>query len=111
MSLATVHTAAILGLDAVPVQVEVDLALGMPHFDLVGINETTGKSAKVRVLAAIRNSGFDLPQKRVTVSLAPANLRKESAAFDLPIALGVLAAAGHLDPQVLQDRFFSGSSR
>jgi magnesium chelatase family protein len=108
MSLATVHTAAILGLDAVPVQVEVDLALGMPHFDIVGINETTGKSAKVRVLAAIRNSGFDLPQKRVTVSLAPASLRKESAAFDLPIALGVLAAAGHLDPTLLQDRFFAG---
>jgi len=108
VSLATVHTASIQGLDAAPVQVEVDLALGMPHFDIVGVGESTGKSAKVRVLAAIRNSGFALPQKRVTVSLAPASLRKESAAFDLPIALGVLAAAGHLDPQVLQHRFFAG---
>ena len=108
MSLATVHTGAIQGLDAAPVQVEVDLALGMPHFDIVGVGETTGKSAKVRVLAAIRNSGFALPQKRVTVSLAPASLRKESAAFDLPIALGVLAAAGHLNPDVLQHRFFAG---
>ncbi len=108
MSLATVHTAAIQGLDAAPVQVEVDMALGMPHFDIVGVGETTGKSAKVRVLAAIRNSGFALPQKRVTVSLAPASLRKESAAFDLPIALGVLAAAGHLNPEVLRHRFFAG---
>ena len=97
-------------LDAVAaVQVEVDLALGMPHFDIVGISEGAGKSARVRVLAALRNSGFVLPQKRVTVSLAPANLSKEGASFDLPIALGVLAAAGKLSiSSRFEIRIFAG---
>ena len=108
MSLAVVQTAAIIGLEAFPVLVEVDLALGLPHFDIVGISENAGKAAKVRVLAALRNSDFPLPQKRITISLAPGNLRREGAFFDLPIALGVLAAAGHLDPETLRGRIFAG---
>ncbi len=108
MSLAAVQAAAIAGLEAALVQVEVDLALGLPHFDIVGISDNAGRAARVRVLAALRNSGFTLPQKRLTVSLAPANLLKEGSAFDLPIALGVLAAAGQLSPEALRGRIFSG---
>ncbi|MHB1845523.1 MAG: YifB family Mg chelatase-like AAA ATPase [Deltaproteobacteria bacterium] len=108
MALATVQTATLVGLDAVPVQVEVDLALGMPFFDLVGLAEAAVRESRVRVQAAIRNAGISLPQKRITVSLAPANVRKEGSGFDLPVALGILSAAGLLDPKELEGRLFAG---
>ncbi len=108
MALATVQTATVFGLEAVPVQVEVDLALGMPYFDLVGLAEASVRESRVRVQAAIRNAGITLPQKRITVSLAPANLRKEGAGFDLPVAIGILSAAGLLEPEALEGRLFAG---
>jgi magnesium chelatase family protein len=108
MHLASIQTATLHGLEAVPVFVEVDMAVGLPYFDLVGLVETSVRESRVRVQAAIRNSGIALPQKRITVSLAPANLRKEGSGFDLPIALGILTAAGILSPETLKGRLFVG---
>src|SRR5271156_1551708 len=108
MHLASIQTATVHGLEAVPVFVEVDMAVGLPYFDLVGLVETSVRESRVRVQAAIRNSGIALPQQRITVSWAPANLRKEGSGFDLPIALGILTAAGVLSPEASRGRLFVG---
>jgi magnesium chelatase family protein len=92
--LASVQTAALHGIESVPVAVEVDLSFGLPALVMVGLPDTAVRESRDRVKAAIRNSGFDFPQERITVNLAPADVRKVGAAFDLPIALGVLAASG-----------------
>jgi len=95
--LARLHAAALCGVDAVPVSVEVDVSRGgLPGVVMVGLPDATVRESRDRVRAAIRNSGFPFPPGRVTVSLAPADLRKVGAAFDLPIALGILAASGML---------------
>jgi magnesium chelatase family protein len=94
--LARLLTAAVVGIDAVPVSVEVDVSFGLPGMTTVGLPDATVRESRDRVRAAIRNSGFPFPTDRITVSLAPADLRKVGAAFDLPIALGILAAAGVL---------------
>ncbi len=112
MSLAIVHSRAISGLSALPVRVEADLANGLPQFSIVGLPDAAVREARDRVRAAITNSGFEFPQRRVTVNLAPADLPKDSGRFDLPIALGILAASGqiasrHCD-RVLQDHEFVG---
>ena len=91
--LARVRSGALVGVDAVIVDVEVDMALGLPFFHVVGLPEGAVKESKVRVVSALKNSGYELPHKRITVNLAPADIRKEGAAFELPIAVGVLAAA------------------
>ena len=91
--LANVHSCAIVGLDGKIVEVEVDIANGLPAFAIVGLPDTAVQEAKERVRAAIRNSGFTFPQKRITVNLAPADLRKAGPAYDLPIAVGILIAA------------------
>ena len=75
------------------------MALGLPYFNVVGLPEGAVAESKVRVISALKNAGFELPQKRITVNLAPADIRKEGAAFELPIALGVLAAARLLKPE------------
>jgi magnesium chelatase family protein len=97
-----------LGVDAVVVDVEVDMSLGMPFFNVVGLPEGAVRESKVRVVSALKNCGFELPQKRITVNLAPADLRKEGATFELPIALGVLAAAAHLAHEALEPWLFGG---
>ena len=98
MSLAVIKSRALDGLAAPLVQVEVHLANGLPSFTLVGLADTEVKESRERVRAALVNSGFSFPHnKRITVNLAPADLPKESARFDLPIALGILAADGQLD--------------
>ena len=109
MSLAVIHSRALHALEAAEVTVEVHLANGLPSFTLVGLADTEVKEARERVRAAIQNSGLEFPaNKRVTVNLAPADLPKESGRFDLPIALGILAASGQLDA-LLVDRFeFAG---
>src|SRR6476619_4225526 len=94
--LARVRSGALMGINAVLVEVEVDMALGLPYFNVVGLPEGAAKESKVRVVSALKNAGFDLPQKRITVNLAPADIRKEGATFELPIALGVLAASQYL---------------
>jgi magnesium chelatase family protein len=106
--LSKVRSGALMGVDAVVVDVEVDMALGLPFFAIVGLPDNAVKESKVRVASAIRNCDFELPLKRVTVNLAPADIRKDGTGFDLPIALGVLAAGGILDPDRLAGHLFAG---
>ena len=109
MAFALVHSRALRGLAAPAVTVEVHLANGLPSFTLVGLADTEVKESRERVRAALQTSGLDFPHnKRVTVSLAPADLPKESGRFDLPIALGILAAAGQLDATKLERFEFAG---
>lgn len=109
MSLAIVHSRALDGLAAPPVTVEVHLANGLPSFTLVGLADTEVKEARERVRAALQNSALEFPSnKRITVNLAPADLPKESGRFDLPIALGILAASGQIDAGKLAGREFAG---
>lgn len=92
--LAQIQTAALRGIEAFPVHVEVDVSFGLPVFAMVGLPDASVRESRDRVRAAIRNSGFDFPATRITVNLAPADVRKAGAAFDLPIALAILAASG-----------------
>ncbi len=109
MSLSLVQSRALLGLDAIKVTVEVHLANGLPSFTLVGLADTEVKESRERVRCAIQNSGLEFPtNKRITVNLAPADLPKDSGRFDLPIALGILAASGQISAQALQDYEFAG---
>ncbi len=109
MSLSIVNSRALLGLDARPVCVEVHLANGLPSFMLVGLAETEVKEARERVRSAIQNTGLEFPgNKRITVNLAPADLPKDSGRFDLPIALGILAASGQIDAKKMQGFEFAG---
>ncbi|MCW3479917.1 YifB family Mg chelatase-like AAA ATPase [Neisseriaceae bacterium JH1-16] len=102
MSLSVVYSRALAGLEAPPVLVEVHLANGLPAFNIVGLPDTEVKESRDRVRAAILTSGFEFPAKKVTVNLAPADLPKESGRFDLPIAIGVLAASGQIDASRLE---------
>lgn len=106
--LARVRSGALMGVDAVVVEVEVDMSMGMPFFNLVGLPEGAVRESKVRVMSALKNGGFTLPHKRVTVNLAPADLKKEGATFELPIALGVLASAGIVEAAALEAWLFGG---
>src|SRR4051794_1477715 len=99
--LAHVTTFAIHGVESRRVTVEVDVRPGLPNFLIVGLGDRAVREARERVRAAILNSGFDFPARRITVNLAPAYLRKEGPGFDLAIACGVLAAAGQLPPERL----------
>ena len=109
MSLSVVMSRALDGMDAPEVHVEVQLANGLPSFTLVGLADTEVKESRERVRAALQQSGFVFPHnKRITVNLAPAELPKESGRFDLPIALGILAAAGHIDATRLAACEFAG---
>src|SRR5512136_3197488 len=99
--LAKVYSCAGVGLEGAIVEVEVDTANGLPSFVVVGLPDTAVQESRERVQAAIRNAGFYFPQKRLTVNLAPASLRKEGPAYDLPIALGALAASGQINPRWL----------
>lgn len=109
MSLAVIHSRALHALLAAEVTVEVHLANGLPNFTLVGLADTEVKEARERVRAALLNSGLEFPHnKRITVNLAPADLPKESGRFDLPIALGILAASGQIDVSALERLEFAG---
>jgi magnesium chelatase family protein len=108
MSLAVLRSRALAGLAAPEVTVEVHLAAGLPSFTLVGLPDTEVKEARDRVRAAIQNCGFEFPQRRITVNLAPADLPKESGRFDLPIALGILVAAGQIKAPELDAHEFAG---
>ena len=99
--LASLRSAAVLGVEALPVIVEVDVSHGMPVFTMVGLPDTSVRESRDRVRTAIRNSGFEFPGHRITVNLAPADIRKAGASYDLPIALGVLAASGVIEPRLL----------
>src|SRR3712207_139302 len=106
--LAAVRSAAVLGVDAYPVTVEVDAANGLPAWNLVGLGAGAVKESRGRVSAAIANAGFVVPPRRLTTNLAPADTRKDGTAFDLPIALGALAATGQLRADALAGHLFVG---
>jgi magnesium chelatase family protein len=108
MTLALIHTRALDGLQAPAVVVEVHVANGLPAFSLVGLADAEVREARDRVRAALLSSGFEFPARRITVNLAPADLPKDSGRFDLPIALGLLAASGQLPAQNLDDYEFAG---
>ena len=108
MSLAVLRSRALAGLNAPEVIVEVHLANGLPSFTIVGLPDTEVKESRDRVRAALVNSRFEFPARRITVNLAPAELRKESGRFDLPIALGILAASRQLEPGDLRKYEFAG---
>ncbi len=106
--LAKVTSGALIGIDAYPVEVEVDIAQGLPQFSTVGLPEGAVKESKDRVKSAIKNSGYDFPTRRITINLAPADIRKEGAAFDLPIAIGILCAIGVVDAKALENFVLMG---
>ena len=109
MRLSLVQSRALLGLQSPPVTVEVHLANGLPSFTLVGLADVEVKEARERVRSALQNSGFEFPSnQRITVNLAPADLPKDSGRFDLPIALGILAASGQIDDRELKQFEFAG---
>ncbi|MFG0605614.1 YifB family Mg chelatase-like AAA ATPase [Vibrio mimicus] len=108
MGLAIIHSRASIGVQAPPVTVEVHISNGMPGFTLVGLPETTVKESRDRVRSAIINSRFEFPAKRITVNLAPADLPKEGGRFDLPIALGILAASDQIARTKLESCEFIG---
>ena len=106
--LAKVISCSVTGVDGLLIQVEVDLAQGLPSFSTVGLPEGAVREAKDRVRAAIKNSGYDFPPRRITVNLAPAAVKKEGTGYDLPIALGILAAAGILKSTLLEETAIAG---
>ncbi len=108
MQLATLYTRALNGINAVEVTVEVHLSNGLPAFSIVGLPEAAVRESKDRVRAAIINSNFEFPARRITVNLAPADLPKDGGRYDLPIALGILAASGQIEKNVLNQYEFHG---
>lgn len=106
--LSKVYSAAVVGLDGMPVEVEVDIQnQGLPSFTIVGLPDKAVEEAKERVRSAIKNTGCEFPQKRITINLAPADLPKEGASYDLPIAIGILIASGQIITDI-SDSFFTG---
>jgi magnesium chelatase family protein len=106
--LACLRSAAVLGVDAYPVSVEVDVQFGLPGFAMVGLPDATVRESRDRVRSAIKNSGFTFPEHRITVNLAPADVRKAGSSFELAIALGLLAHDGVLKPKAVKDTLVLG---
>jgi magnesium chelatase family protein len=106
--LAKVNSAALYGIDALRVDVEIDLASGLPQLATVGLPEGAVKESKDRIRAAVKNCGYTFPAKRITINLAPADIKKEGSAYDLPMAVGILAAEGLIDKKRLEDYFLIG---
>jgi magnesium chelatase family protein len=100
--LSVLRSGALLGIEAVPITVEVDITFGLPGFSLVGLPDSAVKEARERVFSALKNAGFFVPSRRITINLAPADLRKEGSALDLPMALGILAASEQMEPGLLE---------
>ena len=99
---------AILGIESYPVEVEVDTSSGLPQFSTVGLPDTAVKESKDRIKSAIKNTGYRFPKHRVTVNLAPADIKKEGTGFDLPIAIGILAAEDIMERTKLKEYMFIG---
>lgn len=107
--LARVQSAHLIGIEPYAVDVEVDIAQrGLPHFNIVGLPDTAVRESRDRIKAAFKNSGFPFPIKQITVNLAPADLKKEGSSFDLPIAIGILAAEGHIPQESLKSFLIMG---
>ena len=106
--LSKVLSSAVIGIDAYLVEVEVDIASGLPCFTTVGLPETAVKESRERVKSAIQNSGYRFPDDRITVNLAPAHIKKDGTGFDLPMAIGILAATRHIPVEGLNDYLVLG---
>lgn len=107
--LARVQSAHLIGIEPYAIDVEVDIAQrGLPHFNIVGLPDAAVKESRDRIKAAFKNTGFPFPIKQITVNLAPADLKKEGSSFDLPIAIGILAAEGHISQNILEDFLIVG---
>ena len=106
--LAKINSAALYGIDALRVEVEIDLASGLPQLATVGLPEGAVKESKDRIRAALKNCGYTFPAKRITINLAPADIKKEGSAYDLPMAIGILAAEGSVDKNLVNDYFLIG---
>jgi len=106
--LAKVYSSAVFGVDAYQVEVEVDLGGGLPSYTVVGLPDTAVRESRERVAAAIKNSGYYLPNRRITVNLAPADVKKEGSSFDLPIAIGILAASEQVKGEKFLDYYIAG---
>ncbi|MGN6720323.1 MAG: YifB family Mg chelatase-like AAA ATPase, partial [Candidatus Binatia bacterium] len=106
--LAKVNSAALYGIDALRVEVEIDLASGLPQLATVGLPEGAVKESKDRIRAAVKNCGYTFPAKRITINLAPADIKKEGSAYDLPMAVGILAAEGLVDKKIFEDYLLIG---
>ena len=106
--LAKVYSSAVFGVDAYQVEVEIDLASGLPAYTVVGLPDSAIRESKDRVAAAIKNSGYFLPNKRITVNLAPADVKKEGSSFDLPIAIGILAASEQVKGEKFLEYYIAG---
>jgi len=106
--LARIRSAAVFGIDATPVTIEVDISFGLPGLTIVGLPDASVRESRDRIRSAVRNSGFDFPKHRIIVNLAPADVRKAGTSFDLPIALGVLAAAGVIERRSVDDVLILG---
>src|SRR3989338_552349 len=106
--LATVLSSAVIGIDAFPVEVEVDISNGLPSFNIVGLPDMACRESADRVRAAIKNSDLPLPTKKITVNLAPADLKKEGSAFDLAIAIGILVANETIEAALVENKIFCG---
>ena len=100
--LAKIISSAVVGVEALPVTVEVDISYGLPSFSTVGLAEGAVRESRERVKAAIKNSGYDFPNRKITVNLAPADVKKEGAGYDLPMALGILVASEILKSEKLE---------
>ena len=106
--LSKVTSFALAGLEGVPVEVETDIQSGLPGYELVGLPDAAVRESRERVRSALKNSGKNFPARKVTVNLAPADLRKEGSYFDLAIAVGILAATGQLEPTYAAGYVFLG---
>ncbi len=106
--LSKIASCGLSGINGYIVEVETDISNGLPSFDIVGLGDATVRESKERVRSAIRHSGFEFPVRRITVNLAPANMRKEGSAYDLPIAIGILAASGQISQRLVDGYIFIG---
>ena len=107
--LAVVLGYGLIGIEGFPVRVEVNLSPGLAQVELVGLPDAAVRESRERVRTALKNSGFPFPEGRLTVNLAPADQKKEGPAFDLPIAVGILAASGRIDAEALRDAAMLGA--
>jgi magnesium chelatase family protein len=106
--ISRITTATVFGIDGIKIDVEVDLSYGLPAFNIVGLPETAVKESKERVRAAIKNAGFEFPGDRITINLAPADVRKEGSSFDLPIAIGILTSMNIIKEEAMKNYLIAG---
>src|SRR3989338_4436304 len=108
MTTARIFSSCVFGIDAYALEVETDISEGLPAFHIVGLPDTAIKESRDRIKSAIKNSGFVFPANKITVNLAPANIKKEGSFLDLPVALSILAAMGLVDHSKFHDHVFCG---